>query len=113
MNETRTQQACRLFNSPFVPDHINGANRAKWLRMVDYLGPRWKLAHVAPIPEAAQPTLGQLRERLKEARANAWGLMPYSETESVADHMELRLREREIAAGLREDATGPAVTGAV
>lgn len=34
-----------LYNSPFVPDRINRANRKKWVRMIVWLGPRWLLAN--------------------------------------------------------------------
>lgn len=39
------QHARVLYNSPFVPDYVNRANRKKWVRMVMWLGPRWLLAN--------------------------------------------------------------------
>ena len=52
------------------------------------------------------PTLGQLRERLKRARATPWGAQRLTETETVADRMELLIAEREVAAGLRPQPNG-------
>lgn len=111
MNTTRLSQARRLFFVAGVPTSTARHNARAWARSVRFLGPRWRIAKPAPIPVAAQPTLGQLRERLKEARAKGWGLMPYSETETVADHMEKRVEAMEIAAGLRTDYSTNAVRG--
>ena len=39
------ERARALFNSPFVPMHVNEHNRARWIAMVQQLGPRWLLAN--------------------------------------------------------------------
>ena len=38
------ERARALFNSPFVPMHVNEYNRARWIAMVLRLGDRWVLA---------------------------------------------------------------------
>lgn len=44
MSEHELQARARaLFNSDFVPEHVNDANREKWIRMILWLGPRWLL----------------------------------------------------------------------
>lgn len=39
------RHAKELYNSEFVPSHINRANRKKWVRSILWLGDRWLLAN--------------------------------------------------------------------
>lgn len=44
MNTALLTRVKRHFNSPFVPDSVNRANRRKWVRSVRLLGNKWLLA---------------------------------------------------------------------
>jgi hypothetical protein len=44
MNTRMLTHVRQLWNSPFVPQHINRANQRKWVRSVRMLGDRWLLA---------------------------------------------------------------------
>lgn len=44
MNTRLLVRVRRHFNSPFVPDNVNRANRRKWVRSVRLLGDKWLLA---------------------------------------------------------------------
>ena len=44
MNTTVLTRVRQHFNSPFVPDSVNRANRLKWVRSIRMLGDRWLLA---------------------------------------------------------------------
>lgn len=47
MNTTLLKRVRRHFDSPYVPDSVNRANRLKWVRAVRLLGDKWLLA--APV----------------------------------------------------------------
>lgn len=45
MSEVQLRERARaLFNSPFVPMHVNERNQARWISMILRLGNRWVLA---------------------------------------------------------------------
>jgi hypothetical protein len=44
MNTRMLTHVRQLWNSPFVPQHINRSNQRKWVRSVRMLGDRWLLA---------------------------------------------------------------------
>lgn len=44
MNTSMLKRVRRHFNSPFVPEAVNRANRRKWVRSVRLLGEKWLLA---------------------------------------------------------------------
>ena len=45
MNTRMLRRVRELFNSPFVPTHINRANQLKWVHSVRQLGDRWLYAN--------------------------------------------------------------------
>lgn len=105
MNTTRLSQARRLFFCDGVPASTARHNARQWTRSVRFLGARWHVLQQQP-KAPSTVTLGQLRERLQKIRGTPWGAKLVSETETIADRIELEIAEREIAAGLR-----PAVRG--
>ena len=48
------RRAVRLYSAPWAPLHINKHNRRAWLRSIDFLGDRWKLANPVPLAVLAQ-----------------------------------------------------------
>ena len=44
LNIQLARRAVRLYSYDLAPLHINKANRRKWLRAVEMLGPKWLLA---------------------------------------------------------------------
>ena len=50
MNTTMLTRARRHFNSSFVPESTNRANRLKWVRSIRLLGDRWLLAQPVSKP---------------------------------------------------------------
>lgn len=112
MITTRLSQARRLFFVAGVPTTTARHNARSWARSVRFLGPRWHLAQQQP-KEPSTVTLGQLRERLKTIRGTPWGSRLVSETETIADRIELEIAEREIAAGLRPAVRGESCWGSM
>lgn len=53
MNTRALRHVRELFNSPWVPAHVNRANRRKWVRSVRLLGSHWLLAQPIQRKEAA------------------------------------------------------------
>ena len=51
---TLARRAVRLFNTDYVPLRTNKFNRRSWLRSIDFLGDRWKLANPVPLAVLAQ-----------------------------------------------------------
>ncbi len=44
MNTKILRRVRELYNSPFVPAHVNRANQLKWVHSVRQLGDRWLYA---------------------------------------------------------------------
>jgi len=51
------RRAIKLFSSDYVPLHTNKHNRRMWIRSVDFLGSRWKLAEPVPLEALKQQWL--------------------------------------------------------
>lgn len=44
MNTKMLRHVRQMWNTPYVPEHINRANQLKWVRAVRLLGDKWLLA---------------------------------------------------------------------